>query len=502
MDTEIVHALAPDAAIREVLIPSPDTASSDKVAAALAAAMRLGLAQHPDVMALSIGAGEQCFAPAVTAQINSVLQTAQRDRVTVVAGTGDSGAATTACPGPGTGTGSAGVKGADFPASDPFALAAGGTSLQASRATGAYIGETAWNVPPAAGGPAASGGGFSRLFRRPAYQDGIADVGATRGLPDVSADADTHAGMALDFSEGGKDQFIGAGGGSAAVPLWAAVIALADQYARPLHQPVKLLLTFACGRSAGESLTLPALPLAPCSLARNVGAGWKDRVAEPLEEPLLVLRGRPLRAMAGEFLIDLGGKQRRDLIGRPADRQVGPQSPDRVQPRAHPRDTFPVAPLALLVGKANLLVRGGAFPERGDDVAATLQDLAPKPRGEPQDRERVVSLLDLVPERRRIGLLADGVSEGQQDALLRAKRGVNRLHRDAGFLGDRPDRGPGESLPVEQHPGGVEDRRPGHRGVTRPQRRRRILLERRSRFRHRSQLTGLTSHSLEQHTSE
>jgi len=229
LDTEIVHALAPGAAIREVLIPSSDTASSDTVAAALAAAMRLGLAQHPAVMSLSIGAGEQCFTPAVTAQIDSVLQTAQRDRVTVVAGTGDSGAAATACPGPGAG--SAPVKGVDFPASDPFTLAAGGTSLQASRATGAYIGETAWNVPPAAGGPAASGGGFSRLFPRPAYQDGIAGIGAARGVPDVSADADTHAGMALDFSEGGKDHFIAAGGGSAAPPLWAAVIALADQYA-------------------------------------------------------------------------------------------------------------------------------------------------------------------------------------------------------------------------------------------------------------------------------
>ncbi len=229
LDTEIVHALAPDAAIREVLIPSSDTASPDTVAAALAAAMRLGLAQHPGVMSLSIGAGEQCFTPAVTAQIKSVLQTAQRDRVTVVVGTGDSGAAATVCPG--TGTSSTQVKGVDFPVSDPFVLAVGGTSLQASRTTGAYTGETAWNVPAAAGGPAASGGGFSRLFPRPAYQDGIAGIGATRGLPDVSADADTHSGMALDFSQGGKDHFIAAGGGSAAVPLWAAIIALADQYA-------------------------------------------------------------------------------------------------------------------------------------------------------------------------------------------------------------------------------------------------------------------------------
>ena len=157
------------------------------------------------------------------------MQAAQRDRVTVVVSTGDSGAATTACPG---GTGSTAVKGVDLPASEPLTLAVGGTSLQASQATGAYIGETAWNIPPSAGGPAAGGGGFSRLFPRPAYQDGIAGIGATRGVPDVAADADHRPGMAIAFSGGGKDYIlVGGGGASVAAPLWAAVIALADQYA-------------------------------------------------------------------------------------------------------------------------------------------------------------------------------------------------------------------------------------------------------------------------------
>jgi subtilase family serine protease len=227
-DTEIVHALAPDAAIREVLIPSPYTASTAAVSAAVVAAVRLGLGQG-GVVSLSAGAGEQCFTGAEVAQWNEVLQAAQRDRVTVVVSTGDSGAADTACP---PGTGSAGVKGVDLPASDPLALSVGGTSLQASQATGAYLGETAWNIPPAAGGPRAGGGGFSRLFARPVYQDGIAGLGASRGVPDVAADADPGTGMALAISDGGKnDLLIGAGGTSAAAPLWAAVIALADQYA-------------------------------------------------------------------------------------------------------------------------------------------------------------------------------------------------------------------------------------------------------------------------------
>ena len=54
----------------------------------------------------------------------------------------------------------------------------------------------------------AGGGGFSRLFPRPAYQDGIAGIGATRGVPDVAADADYRPGMAIAFS-GGKDYVLG-----------------------------------------------------------------------------------------------------------------------------------------------------------------------------------------------------------------------------------------------------------------------------------------------------
>jgi subtilase family serine protease len=120
----------------------------------------------------------------------------------------------------------------DLPASDPLALAVGGTSLQARLTTGAYIGETAWNVPPSAGGPKAGGGGFSRVFPRPAYQDGIAGIGATRGVPDVAGDADPRTAMADAISDGGHGYIlVGGGGTSAAAPLWAAVIALADQYA-------------------------------------------------------------------------------------------------------------------------------------------------------------------------------------------------------------------------------------------------------------------------------
>ncbi|HEY3872255.1 MAG TPA: S53 family peptidase [Actinocrinis sp.] len=224
-DTEVVHALAPDAAIREVLIPSSYTVDTATASAAVVAALQLGLTQG-GVISLSADAGEQCFSPAEVAQWNQVLQTAQHDQVTVVASMGDSGAAASACP---PATGAAAVKGVDLPASDPLTLAVGGTSLQVGT-NGAYTGETAWNTSSAAGGPAAGGGGFSRLFSRPAYQEAIAGIGTARGVPDVAADADPDTGMALAFSDGGRnDLLIAAGGTSVATPLWAAIIALADQ---------------------------------------------------------------------------------------------------------------------------------------------------------------------------------------------------------------------------------------------------------------------------------
>ena len=227
-DTEIVHALAPGAAIREVLIPSAPAASPRKVSAAVASALRLGLA-HGGVISLSVGEGEQCFTPAETVQVNQVLQAAQRDHVSVVVSSGDYGAAITPCHG--ARASAAPVKGVDWPASDPLVLAAAGTSLQTSPATGAYIGETAWNqTSPSI--PQASGGGFSRLSPRPAYQDGTASMGDARGVPDVAGDADSRTGMALAVSAGGRNYGLaGASGTSAAAPLWAAVIALADQYA-------------------------------------------------------------------------------------------------------------------------------------------------------------------------------------------------------------------------------------------------------------------------------
>jgi len=231
-DTEVVHAVAPEADIREILVSASDIDSPAATAKDGSAALRLGVTEGA-VISVSSGKGESCFTPAEIADLNATLQTARDRHVTVVLSSGDSGVVSSPCPG--AAAGSAPVAGVNLLASDPLALAAGGTSLQASHTTGSYIGETAWNSPPdppARPGSSASGGGFSKVFRRPAYQDGVPGIGAFRGVPDVAADAAANTGMTLDTTDGGQNYvLVSANGTSAAAPFWAAVIALADQYA-------------------------------------------------------------------------------------------------------------------------------------------------------------------------------------------------------------------------------------------------------------------------------
>jgi subtilase family serine protease len=225
-DTELVHAVAPDATIREIPVAPAGVSTPAKFAVTWATAVRIA-ARHGEVISQSgigqdFNLGEGSWTSAEVATMNSALQYAAARHVTVVVASGDQGA---------IGNGSATpVKEVILPTSDPLVLAAGGTSLTANPVTGAYISETTWSDPGIQ--PSASGGGFSRLFARPAYQDGVPGIGAMRGMPDVAADASGATGMALAVSApGGGYELIGAGGTSAAAPFWAGLIALADQEA-------------------------------------------------------------------------------------------------------------------------------------------------------------------------------------------------------------------------------------------------------------------------------
>jgi subtilase family serine protease len=224
-DTEMVHAVAPDATIRELLVAPADVSTPAKLAATWASVVRLAARNGEVISQSGIGQdfnlGEDSFTSAEAATINSALEYAEARHVTVVVASGDYGAIGNGATTP--------VRQVSMPASEPLVLAAGGSSLTADPVTGAYISETAWNT--SVGEPSASGGGFSHLFARPSYQDGVPGIGATRGVPDVAGDASSHTSMAFEFAAGGGHEFVALGGTSAAAPFWAGLIALADQEA-------------------------------------------------------------------------------------------------------------------------------------------------------------------------------------------------------------------------------------------------------------------------------
>src|ERR1700689_3250554 len=162
-DTELVHAVAPDATIREILVDPAEVSTPAKLSATFAAYVRIAV-RNGEVMSQSgigqdFNLGDGSWTSAEVATMNSALEYAAARHVTVVAASGDQGVL-------GNGS-STPVKEVILPASDPLVLGVGGTSLTANPVTGAYISETTWNTPSSG-----SGGGFSRLFTRPAYQDG------------------------------------------------------------------------------------------------------------------------------------------------------------------------------------------------------------------------------------------------------------------------------------------------------------------------------------------
>jgi len=169
------------------------------------------------VASISWSLGEHYFTRAQVAEMHSILLGAAAHHVTVIASSGDNGALSDDDFGKP-------VKEVSLPASDPLVLAVGGTTLTANPSTGTYVGETAWNQVSEA-----TGGGFSHLYARPAYQDGVPGISKMRGVPDVAGAGEP--GGPIVAATGSKTWVLSPSGTSGSAPLWGGLIALADQYA-------------------------------------------------------------------------------------------------------------------------------------------------------------------------------------------------------------------------------------------------------------------------------
>jgi subtilase family serine protease len=228
LDIELVHQIAPEAAIKVVLF---STATEDAAVDGLIRSVRLAPSLGGSIVSISLAASEPCFTPTQVAAFHAALRFDRVRHTTVITGSGDDGAATQSCD-----ANNPPAKGVALPASDPNSLAVGGTTLQAAHPKGAYIGETVWNEPMSdENPPLGSGGGFSALFATPHYQRGVPAIGAHRGVPDVAASANITVGPVVALTFNHKTRFVVGGGTSAAAPFWAGLVALANQKA---HKPL------------------------------------------------------------------------------------------------------------------------------------------------------------------------------------------------------------------------------------------------------------------------
>ncbi len=197
----------------------------------------LGTAGHPlaTVASNSWGSGPEGQAPALTGIEHTILVQAAAEGVGMYFSSGDG-------------------SGVAEPASDPDAIAVGGTTLGIGQG-GRRLFETGWSEGLSLlngrswlflGEYGAAGGGPSLLWAEPSYQDGVVPTalvtppgnrgGTVRSVPDISADADPFTGAAVGYltfhNKSGRpptySQFP-IGGTSESAPLVAGMVAAAQQ---------------------------------------------------------------------------------------------------------------------------------------------------------------------------------------------------------------------------------------------------------------------------------
>lgn len=157
--------------------------------------------------------------------VNETLEAASSKGITICCASGDDGSMD---------DGSGPAK-ADFPASSPWVLGVGGTSLKATAGADAQIGsETVWNDLNQPQPEGAGGGGISAVFSLPNYQQNAGIPPSSnpphlmgRGVPDVAAVADPETGVVIMHVSGKTVEPIG--GTSASAPLWASLLARINQ---------------------------------------------------------------------------------------------------------------------------------------------------------------------------------------------------------------------------------------------------------------------------------
>jgi subtilase family serine protease len=260
LDVEYAHTIAPGASI--VLAETPGGSAGGVSMAQVVTAEKYVIAHRlGDVISQSFVATEQGIGSAAIRALRGAYTAAYAHHVTVVSGAGDTGAA-------GLKPGNAAYYSypvTGWPASDPLVTAVGGTRLNLNAAGHRLSADTVWNDTYSSTAnqlvnrnsgpdPLAGGGGKSVVFARPAYQNTVrAVVGDHRGVPDISMSAACTGAVNIYQSFPGQSAgWYALCGTSEAAPLFAGIVALADQVAgHPLGLINPALYQLAADHAAG-----------------------------------------------------------------------------------------------------------------------------------------------------------------------------------------------------------------------------------------------------------
>jgi len=237
LDVEAVHGMAPGAKI--VFVGAPNNRRD------LDAALNHVVDNHlASIVTNSYGFSTELMPPGFEIAVNNTLIQAAIEGIGVYFSSGDSGDESARF----------GFATTEFPTSDPWVTAVGGTSLGVD-ASNARVYETGWGVSTyrcntttfvctRLAWQAGAGGGVSMVFAKPFYQSALSGTG--RHVPDVAAVADANTGLLIGqtqrFPDGVYYDEYRLGGTSLASPLFAGIVALAqDQcgcvfgFANPLY---------------------------------------------------------------------------------------------------------------------------------------------------------------------------------------------------------------------------------------------------------------------------
>ena len=230
LDIEAVHGMAPAANI--VYVGAPNNYQD------LDAAMNYVVDRHvAQIVTNSYGFHGEMLPPGFIKPFEQTLIQGAIEGIGIYFSSGDAGDETSIL----------GVASPDWPASSPWVTAVGGTSLGVSQANTRAL-ETGWGTSTYACDKTTlvctrsawlygSGGGVSSLWAKPAYQASITASG--RAIPDVAAVGDPQTGLLIgqtqSFPGGPAYDEYRIGGTSLASPIFAGIMALADQAAGSPH---------------------------------------------------------------------------------------------------------------------------------------------------------------------------------------------------------------------------------------------------------------------------